>query len=104
MLNVTEIQARRTRMSMPGEVQKLEYGSTYKRNGLGQILVQATTRTGKPRCQAEVSYYIGNWPNWKQCDNAATVEEDGNWCKMHVPSVVAAKEQQRRDKEQAKYD
>lgn len=91
-------------MSVPGEVIKLEYGSTHIGSGLSKIYVQATTKSGKPRCQAEVAYHIGSWPHWKQCENAATIVEDGNWCRMHVPSVVKEKYQAKQDAEQTKYD
>lgn len=41
------------------------------------------------RCKAEVSYYIGNWPHYKQCENKA--KPDG-YCGTHNPEKVEARE------------
>lgn len=56
----------------------------YKPNSRSPVAVD------KVRCKAEVHYYIGNWPHYKQCENKA--KPDG-YCGTHNPEKVKAREE-----------
>jgi len=40
------------------------------------------------QCKAQVTRYMGNWPQSGQCSRRATV---GDYCKQHDPAVVEAR-------------
>lgn len=52
------------------------------------------------KCKAEVHYYVGGWPKYKQCENKA--KADG-YCGTHNPEKVAAREKAVDEREQARF-
>jgi len=55
-----------------------------------------------PRCQADVTRYIGRWPNFGQCCRAATKGSD--FCKQHHPEAVEARRREATERERERWN
>jgi len=55
------------------------------------------------RCCEEVTHYIGNWSHWDQCARKRGHGPDGAYCKQHDPEVVAKRNRETREREDARY-
>ena len=55
------------------------------------------------RCCVKVRDGSSRWPHYYQCSRKNGHGPDGAYCKQHVPDVVAKRDEERRERELARY-
>lgn len=77
-------------------------------DGKNEITIASVKDPNERRCCAEVMYYIGSWPHYKQCEAPGKfIEGEYAWCGKHNAAAYdrrEAKYQERIAKERADFD